>query len=307
MADGVGEVEGTRLSDLHPFEHLRKPFHWIAAPHLKPVLNPIEAEHLPAAGHAAALEKDPIPVGRRPLDRGPLSLLPPHGFQHPLETFLLHGHLAQGHAETLVVSQLHHRFQRGPEAKGEGVTFRYFPLRLVDDSETRLTQTLWIDLTGERLHRLVEDRIGAKALLHHRVWSLSSAESRDGGPAGNPTGRGLHGPLDTISCDLHAHGRNMILAGACLDLQGTAPNHGRDYITRREPSPRSGPKTPGRPRLGPSKWSGRWDLNPRPSPWQGDVLPLNYTRSFPPIIAPGEIQRNDHGEGGTRTHTDLST
>ncbi len=24
--------------------------------------------------------------------------------------------------------------------------------------------------------------------------------------------------------------------------------------------------------------SGRWDLNPRPSPWQGDVLPLNYTR-----------------------------
>ena len=26
------------------------------------------------------------------------------------------------------------------------------------------------------------------------------------------------------------------------------------------------------------KKSGRWDSNPRPSPWQGDVLPLNYTR-----------------------------
>ena len=24
--------------------------------------------------------------------------------------------------------------------------------------------------------------------------------------------------------------------------------------------------------------SGRWDLNPRPSPWQGDVLPLNHAR-----------------------------
>jgi hypothetical protein len=24
--------------------------------------------------------------------------------------------------------------------------------------------------------------------------------------------------------------------------------------------------------------SGRWDSNPRPSPWQGDVLPLNYAR-----------------------------
>ena len=25
-------------------------------------------------------------------------------------------------------------------------------------------------------------------------------------------------------------------------------------------------------------WSGRWGSNPRPSPWQGDVLPLNYFR-----------------------------
>ena len=24
--------------------------------------------------------------------------------------------------------------------------------------------------------------------------------------------------------------------------------------------------------------SGRWDSNPRPSPWQGDVLPLNHAR-----------------------------
>ena len=24
--------------------------------------------------------------------------------------------------------------------------------------------------------------------------------------------------------------------------------------------------------------SGRWDSNPRPSPWQGDVLPLYYAR-----------------------------
>ncbi len=27
------------------------------------------------------------------------------------------------------------------------------------------------------------------------------------------------------------------------------------------------------------KWSGRRDLNPRPPPWQGGVLPLNYFRS----------------------------
>ena len=27
------------------------------------------------------------------------------------------------------------------------------------------------------------------------------------------------------------------------------------------------------------RWSGRWDLNPRPSPWQGDALPLSYSRA----------------------------
>jgi hypothetical protein len=27
------------------------------------------------------------------------------------------------------------------------------------------------------------------------------------------------------------------------------------------------------------KWSGKRDLNPRPSPWQGDALPLSYSRS----------------------------
>ena len=28
------------------------------------------------------------------------------------------------------------------------------------------------------------------------------------------------------------------------------------------------------------KWSGRWDLNPRPQPWQGCALPLSYARSI---------------------------
>ena len=28
-------------------------------------------------------------------------------------------------------------------------------------------------------------------------------------------------------------------------------------------------------------WSGKRDLNPRPSPWQGDALPLSYSRIRP--------------------------
>lgn len=30
--------------------------------------------------------------------------------------------------------------------------------------------------------------------------------------------------------------------------------------------------------------SGRWDSNPRPSPWQGDVLPLYYARISGPLL-----------------------
>ncbi len=29
-----------------------------------------------------------------------------------------------------------------------------------------------------------------------------------------------------------------------------------------------------------SNKSGRWDSNPRRSPWEGDILPLNYTRKY---------------------------
>ncbi len=36
-------------------------------------------------------------------------------------------------------------------------------------------------------------------------------------------------------------------------------------------------------------WSGRRDLNPRPSPWQGDALPLSYSR-----IRPEAVYRSAH-------------
>src|SRR5690606_20514087 len=36
-------------------------------------------------------------------------------------------------------------------------------------------------------------------------------------------------------------------------------------------------------------WSGRRDSNPRPSPWQGDVLPLNYFRSTQFVLCHGPL------------------
>ena len=32
------------------------------------------------------------------------------------------------------------------------------------------------------------------------------------------------------------------------------------------------------PEFGQKKWSEQWDLNPRPSRWQRDALPLSYAR-----------------------------
>ena len=45
----------------------------------------------------------------------------------------------------------------------------------------------------------------------------------------------------------------------------------------------------------PFRWSGKTDLNPRPSPWQGDALPLSYSRKNRTKVqryrkSPGECQ-----------------
>ena len=42
-----------------------------------------------------------------------------------------------------------------------------------------------------------------------------------------------------------------------------------------------------------SMLSGRWDSNPRPSPWQGDVLPLYYARRFSAIISAESAETQD--------------
>jgi hypothetical protein len=49
------------------------------------------------------------------------------------------------------------------------------------------------------------------------------------------------------------------------------------------------PMSPGRTPVSPGRtreiWSGRRDLNPRPSRWQRDALPLSYTRVHRPVYA----------------------
>ena len=41
---------------------------------------------------------------------------------------------------------------------------------------------------------------------------------------------------------------------------------------------RNGPRIDFEGHLVSENWSGRWDSNPRPSPWQGDALPLSHFR-----------------------------
>ena len=47
-------------------------------------------------------------------------------------------------------------------------------------------------------------------------------------------------------------------------------------------------------------WSGRWDSNPRPSPWQGDALPLSHFRSCPEAST-GRVASPQGAEGQNRT------
>ena len=42
--------------------------------------------------------------------------------------------------------------------------------------------------------------------------------------------------------------------------------------------------------------SGRWDSNPRPSPWQGDVLPLYYARRWPFVLAENAESQDRTGD-----------
>lgn len=44
-------------------------------------------------------------------------------------------------------------------------------------------------------------------------------------------------------------------------------------------------------RISRTVWSGKRDLNPRPSPWQGDALPLSYSRSQEDSIRGGILLR----------------
>lgn len=41
--------------------------------------------------------------------------------------------------------------------------------------------------------------------------------------------------------------------------------------------------------------SGRWDLNPRHPPWEGGVLPLNYSRAVIGLYARIEWRQDDDG------------
>src|ERR1700722_7423309 len=60
---------------------------------------------------------------------------------------------------------------------------------------------------------------------------------------------------------------------AALSLTTWVPRLGRAALFWDAPHRRS---QPGRGRR--AIWSGRRDLNSRPSPWQGDALPLSYSR-----------------------------
>src|SRR6201987_4063182 len=51
-----------------------------------------------------------------------------------------------------------------------------------------------------------------------------------------------------------------------------------DITALRQCKPRRPPRAVFIALISLENWSGRWDSNPRPQPWQGCALPLSYTR-----------------------------
>src|SRR6266568_7677529 len=73
---------------------------------------------------------------------------------------------------------------------------------------------------------------------------------------------------------------------ADLSLTTWVPRLGRAVFVEIAPDRRSQPG--GRRR---AIWSGRRDLNSRPSPWQGDALPLSHFRVAPREVFPSPLRR----------------
>ena len=73
---------------------------------------------------------------------------------------------------------------------------------------------------------------------------------------------------------------------ADLSLTAWVPRHLVDDCTADQTMPSLAPGIEGMFLAGSkaANWSGRRDLNPRPSPWQGDALPLSYSRIRPEAV-----------------------
>ena len=81
--------------------------------------------------------------------------------------------------------------------------------------------------------------------------------------------------------ELRAHINNLIDGAEDRNRTGTVVTYRRILSPVRLPVP------PPRHKI----WSGRRDSNPRPPPWQGGVLPLNYFRIKIVKISAGEGSR----------------
>ena len=117
-------------------------------------------------------------------------------------------------------------------------------------------------------------------------WEILSCPRRaPGAPSGS-----LRFLLRRAPCSRHRSRGRLPVPGGLIHVVGPcgAPSNvtGRAGSERRREQ--SWPNTKAEttwswPRLV-SLWSGRRDLNPRRSPWQGDTLPLSYSRDVEPGV-----------------------
>ncbi len=176
-------------------------------------------------------------------------------------------------------------------------------VRAVDRLELVLFERLGVNLGHEVLKRLAVDAALADVLFEDLAWHVACAEAWQLVAGDEFTICSVLGLREI--CEGHFYVKLDLggseLAYGCRHRNGVAlQSMGRSEFARNFGLSFGGDRIEGGPATHGARssagWSGRRDSNSRPSPWQGDALPLSYFRvstsavsyAHDPIILAGE-------------------
>ena len=241
-------------------------------------------------------------------------MLPAHKLDLLIDLLVGQRDLGLGiYMQRFVIAQRNHRNERHLDLEHQGILRFDVQLAVVQRLDfsflDRLTVQLWCDV----IERFAQDRLSSIDALYCAIGGFTRAKAPHGTPPRELTRSPMHRPIDRLRIwldrQLDFSRRNRLCSNLqvrfspqtwCGLVQATGavrPCRSYDYTTaQRWPKDRRNgstskrwptgyarepaPPTNRRQRTLTSHESGRRDSNSRPSPWQGDALPLSHFRSL---------------------------